>query len=89
MNLDSFARTDTEETSTLCCKCGETFTWSGYSADLYVWAAQHALHVDAPGWKRMPLPEIPKCDLCQAAAKWLHPQGGLRCDLCPRPEACR
>lgn len=25
------------------------------------------------------------CDLCSAPATWEHPDGGYRCDACPRP----
>lgn len=34
-------------------------------------------------WERI---EIVRCDLCDQAACWRHPRGGLRCDTCPRPE---
>jgi len=34
-------------------------------------------------WKLLQRPE---CDLCTRIAIWKHPQGGLRCDVCPRPE---
>jgi hypothetical protein len=27
-----------------------------------------------------------KCDLCNKNARWKHPEGGLRCNDCPRPE---
>lgn len=29
--------------------------------------------------------EIYRCDLCDQAACWAHPDGGLRCNDCPRP----
>lgn len=28
-----------------------------------------------------------ECDLCDRFATWQHPQGGLRCDACPKPES--
>ena len=43
----------------------------------------------ASRWK---LWQRPTCDLCHRKAVWEHPDGGLRCDRCPRPtdeEACR
>ena len=27
-----------------------------------------------------------ECDLCSKPAQWAHPEGGFRCDKCPRPE---
>lgn len=34
------------------------------------------------GWYRVdPL----KCDMCVAPATWKHPEGGFRCEWCPRP----
>lgn len=29
----------------------------------------------------------PICDLCVGVARWKHPEGGLRCHTCPKPEA--
>lgn len=26
-----------------------------------------------------------RCDLCHRIARWRHPAGGLRCNLCPTP----
>jgi hypothetical protein len=31
--------------------------------------------------------ELELCDLCSKRARWKHPEGGLRCSTCPRPEA--
>lgn len=31
----------------------------------------------------------PTCDLCPKLAKWKHPEGGLRCNTCPRPKSTR
>jgi len=35
------------------------------------------------GWTRIKPQE---CDLCSKPAQWAHPEGGFRCDKCPRPE---
>lgn len=34
-------------------------------------------------WVRL---EIQKCDLCERIAIWMHPAGGFRCSVCPKPE---
>jgi hypothetical protein len=36
-------------------------------------------------WHRLGPPEPPVCDVCGKLAKWRHPEGGQRCDACPRP----
>ncbi len=36
------------------------------------------------GWSRL-VPDA--CDVCGADATWSHPEGGLRCDYCPKPES--
>lgn len=38
----------------------------------------------ATGWAQI---VYPSCDICGANAKWRHPKGGLRCNVCPRPES--
>ena len=37
---------------------------------------------EKPCWVRI---AIIRCDLCDQAACWKHPDGGLRCDDCSRP----
>jgi hypothetical protein len=37
------------------------------------------------GWHRI---KFPTCDLCTKRAVWEHPEGGLRCETCPRPPRC-
>jgi hypothetical protein len=47
-----------------------------------------------PAWKRgegVPscgwyLIDFMHCDICDALAVWKHPDGGYRCERCPRPE---
>ena len=41
------------------------------------------------GWYRIPHPKpaVPKCDICNRKAYWVHPLGGLRCSSCPKPAA--
>lgn len=38
----------------------------------------------AGGWKKIERHPI-RCDLCDRAATYAHPRGGLRCDTCPKP----
>lgn len=31
--------------------------------------------------------EVKLCDICGKRAIWMHPEGGLRCGMCPRPNS--
>lgn len=43
--IDLFPRSNHADTSTLYCKCGQSFTWSGADiAGLREWVAVHASH---------------------------------------------
>lgn len=37
-------------------------------------------------WVKLKPQPPPVCDICDEIAVWKHPQGGLRCAKCPRPE---
>lgn len=41
-----FRRIDTEDDSTLVCKCGSGFTWEGIDSRLDDWIDQHLAHVE-------------------------------------------
>jgi hypothetical protein len=45
---DKYTRYDDEDSSTLVCPCGQSFSWEGFSEDLRSWLADHDLHEAPP-----------------------------------------
>lgn len=48
-------------------------------------AERYGVTLERPAKQWTPLAPA-ACDLCPRTATWQHPDGGLRCGGCPRPE---
>lgn len=44
----------------------------------------YGVTIECPVDQWRPIPLMP-CDTCSSPATWQHPDGGFRCDQCPRP----
>lgn len=47
-SINLFERHNGKEEDTLTCRCGKTFTWSGFCKSLRPWVHEHAPHMKAP-----------------------------------------
>lgn len=72
ISTDIFNRFDAEDDSTLICKCGSSFTWSGFDRGLQPWMEKHAPHTG-----RMPQPAKPWEEEWRAFGRYVNLQGGV------------